>query len=218
MYEFNLLQKIIIWLIPILFAITIHETAHGWVANKLGDPTAKMLGRLTLNPIKHIDLLGTIILPLLLLIFGGFLFGWAKPVPITWQNLKHPKRDMALVAVAGPLANLGMALLWALITRLGIYLNAQGLAAGFVLTAMGSAGISINIMLFVLNLLPIPPLDGSKVLNSLLNNRASAKFMLLEPYGFVLLLLLLLSGVLTMVMMPVIIYLRFGIFNLFGLT
>src|SRR5471030_2211412 len=123
----TIIHKIAVWAIPMLFAITVHEVAHGWVANQLGDPTAKMLGRLTLNPIKHIDLFGTIILPLVLLIATHFrfAFGWAKPVPITWQNLKKPRRDMALVAIAGPAANLVMALLWAVIAKIGVVLSPQ---------------------------------------------------------------------------------------------
>lgn len=204
MYEFNLIQKIVIWAIPILFAVTLHEAAHGYVANKLGDPTAKILGRLSLNPLKHIDLVGTIIVPLVLLTLGGFLFGWAKPVPITWQNLKHPKRDMAFVAIAGPLANLLMALLWAAGIKLGIYLKSSGYIAGVVLTAMGSAGVLINVLLMVLNLFPLPPLDGSRVVSSLLPNRAAAKYARIEPYEFFILLGLLVTGVLGYLISPII--------------
>lgn len=120
--EFSLIQKIIIWTLPVLFAITVHEVAHGWAALKLGDKTAQMMGRLTLNPIKHIDPLGTILVPGLLLMFTGFMFGWAKPVPVTFQNLRHPKQDMAWVALAGPGANLVMGILWALVTKIGLLL------------------------------------------------------------------------------------------------
>jgi len=117
MQDFNMVQVIAVWALPVLFAITVHEVAHGWVAKKLGDPTALMLGRLTLNPLKHIDLIGTVVVPLALVLMGGFIFGWAKPVPVTWANLKNPKRDMALVAFAGPASNLVMAFGWALIMK-----------------------------------------------------------------------------------------------------
>ncbi|HCN99588.1 MAG TPA: site-2 protease family protein, partial [Methylophaga sp.] len=120
--EFSLIQKIIIWTLPVLFAITVHEVAHGWAALKLGDKTAQMMGRLTLNPIKHIDPLGTILVPGLLLMFTGFMFGWAKPVPVTFQNLRNPKKDMAWVALAGPGANLVMGFLWAMVAKLGLVL------------------------------------------------------------------------------------------------
>ena len=123
MDEFSLIQRIAIWALPILFAITVHEVAHGWVAKQFGDPTAMMLGRLTLNPIKHIDPIGTIIVPIFLLMVGGFIFGWAKPVPVTWENLRNPKRDMIFVAAAGPLANLIMAILWAAVAKIGFTLG-----------------------------------------------------------------------------------------------
>ena len=126
MEELSLLQRIAVWALPVLFAITVHEVAHGWVARKLGDPTAMMLGRLTLNPLKHIDPFGTVLLPLLMVILKfPFIFGWAKPVPVTWGNLKHPKRDMALVAVAGPASNLLMALLWAGVMKIGVMSSAS---------------------------------------------------------------------------------------------
>lgn len=217
MYEFNLLQKIILWGIPILFAITVHEVAHGWVANKLGDPTAKILGRLTLNPIKHIDLLGTIIIPALLLMIGGFIFGWAKPVPITWGNLKKPKRDMALVGLAGPMANLLMALLWAAGMKLGVYLQSHNLHAGASLSAMSNIGISINMVLMILNLLPIPPLDGARVLSGFLPGRAAYQFNKLEPFGFFIILVLLATGLLTKLIYPAIESGVALIYQLFGL-
>lgn len=212
-----ILQKILIWSVPILFAITVHEVAHGWVANKLGDPTAKMLGRLTLNPIKHIDLIGTIIVPLLLLMIGGFIFGWAKPVPITWQNLKNPRRDAAIVALAGPLANLLMTLLWALIVKIGLYLTSQNVF-GLLFITMGSIGITINIILLVLNLLPIPPLDGSRVVASFLPGRMAYRFNLLEPFGFFILIALIATGVLGFIMYPIIKAMTLLISSLFGLS
>ena len=203
MEELNLLQRLVVWALPVLFAITVHETAHGWMALRLGDPTAMMLGRLSLNPIKHIDPLGTVLVPGLLLMFGGFLFGWAKPVPITWENLRHPRRDMALVAAAGPLSNLLMALFWALVIRLGLELGG-GSGAGLYLVYTGVAGIFINIILMVLNLLPLPPLDGGRVLVGLLPGPLSWRVSRIEPYGFPILLLLLFTGMLGKLLWPVI--------------
>ena len=201
MLELSLVQKIAVWVVPVVLGITVHEVAHGWIARKLGDNTAFMLGRLTLNPLKHIDPVGTILIPgMLLLLQAGFLFGYAKPVPINWKNLRHPKRDMALVAAAGPGANLFMALAWALLIRLGLSLGASGLA----LVYMGVAGITINIILMVLNLLPLPPLDGGRVMTGLLPGPWAYKFSRIEPYGFFILIGLLVTGVLGMVLWPVI--------------
>ncbi len=210
-------QLIAIWVLPILFAITVHEVAHGWVAYRLGDPTAKMLGRLTLNPIKHIDPIGTIVVPGVLLIIGGFIFGWAKPVPITWDNLGKPKRDMALVAAAGPIANLLMALIWALIAKIG-FLIGNGLAwLALPMVYMGQAGIIINLLLMILNLIPIPPLDGSRVVSSLLPGPLAWKYNRLEPYGFFILLGLLVTGVLAKIMGPLIFGAQAIIAGLFGM-
>ncbi|GAB4294500.1 MAG: site-2 protease family protein [Thiohalomonadaceae bacterium] len=203
MDELNLLQRVVVWALPVLFAITVHETAHGWMALRLGDPTALMLGRLTLNPIKHMDPLGTVLIPGLLLLLGGFLFGWAKPVPITYENLHHPKRDMALVAAAGPLSNLVMALFWALVIRLGLELGA-GTGAGIYLVYSGVAGIFINTILMVLNLLPLPPLDGGRVLVGLLPGPLSWRVSRIEPYGFPILLALLFTGLLGKILWPAI--------------
>jgi len=201
MLELSLVQKIAIWVVPVVLAITVHEVAHGWIARKLGDNTAFMLGRLTLNPLKHIDPMGTILIPgMLLLLQAGFLFGYAKPVPINWKNLGHPKRDMALVAAAGPGANLLMAIAWALLIRLGLSLGESGMA----LIYMGVAGITINIILMVLNLLPLPPLDGGRVMTGLLPGPWAYKFSRIEPYGFFILIGLLVTGVLGMVLWPVI--------------
>ena len=202
MIEFNLLQKIIIWLIPIIFAITLHEVAHGWVAYRLGDPTAKLQKRLSLNPLRHIDLLGTLIIPIGLLLTTGFVFGWAKPVPVNWSNLHNPRRDTALVAIAGPLTNLLMAIFWALALRYSFMLSLQNIAAGTVLLYMSNIGVSINILLCVLNLIPIPPLDGSRVLASFLPARGQYLLHRIEPFGFFILLILLVSGLLGSFLYP----------------
>jgi len=201
MPDLSLVQKISIWVVPVLLGITVHEVAHGWIARKLGDNTAFMLGRLTLNPLKHVDPMGTILIPgMLLLLQAGFIFGYAKPVPINWKNLRQPKRDMALVAVAGPVANLLMAVGWALLLRLGLLLGDNGLA----LVYMGVAGITINAILMVLNLLPLPPLDGGRVLTGLLPGPMAYKFSRIEPYGFFILIGLLVTGVLGMILWPLI--------------
>ncbi len=201
MDKLNLVQQISVAVLPLLFAITLHEVAHGWAAKQLGDKTAMMLGRLTLNPIKHIDPVGTILVPGLLILSGfifgsglGFIFGWAKPVPVNWEQLRNPKRDMALVAIAGPLANFIMAVFWALIAKIGIML--QSPFASEPMLFMGGIGISINLILMVLNLLPIPPLDGSRVISSMLPGPLAWKYSRIEPYGFVILMALLVTGIL----------------------
>ena len=175
MEELTTVQRIAVWALPILFAITVHEVAHGWVARRLGDPTAYMMGRLTLNPIRHIDPIGTVLVPLALTLMGGFIFGWAKPVPVTWENLRNPKRDMVLVAAAGPLANLAMALLWALAMKVGVLLGDEARWVALPLIYMGFAGITINLVLMVLNLLPLPPLDGGRVVAGLLPDRRAPR-------------------------------------------
>ncbi len=223
MGELSLAQEIAIWALPVLFAITVHEVAHGWMARLLGDPTAMMLGRLSLNPVKHIDPTGTILVPGLMLLlsklFGGglFLFGWARPVPITWQNLRQPKRDMALVAAAGPAANLLMGVGWALIARAGVAL-APGMSwIGTPILYMGIAGIYINTLLMVLNLLPLPPLDGGRVLTGLLPGRLALRYARIEPYGLLILVLLLVSGKLGFILEPVISFVVSGLGNIAGL-
>jgi len=211
----EIIQQICIWALPILFAITLHEAAHGYVAHKLGDHTAYLLGRVSANPFKHIDLVGTIIVPLILVVSSGFIFGWAKPVPVDGRNLKKPRRDMALVALAGPTSNFLMALLWAGVFKFGIYLTAQKFIYGEPIALMGQAGILINLVLMVLNLIPLPPLDGSRVLASTLPPKTAYQFNRLEPYGFVILIVLMLLGVLSKVIGPPVMWLSKAILALF---
>lgn len=197
MNELSLMQRIVVWVLPVVFAITVHEVAHGWIAKKYGDNTASLLGRLTLNPIKHVDLVGTIILPGILLMTGtGFIFGWAKPVPVDPRNFKKPLRDMALVALAGPVSNLLMAVGWALIARMGVTIGTQTEAISLPLIYTGIAGISINLALAMINLLPIPPLDGSRILTGILPHRLAWQYNRLERYGFIILLVLLYTNAL----------------------
>jgi len=202
MQNLSTVQFAAIAILPLLFGITLHEVAHGWVAKRLGDKTALMMGRLTLNPLKHIDPVGTILVPGLMMLAGGAIFGWAKPVPVTWQNLRNPKRDMALVALAGPMANLGMAFIWALIARLGILLSAVSPWASVPMILMGKVGIVLNLVLMVLNLLPLPPLDGGRIMTSLLPGPLSYRFSRIEPYGFFILIALLMTGVLWTLLGP----------------
>jgi Zn-dependent protease len=218
MMELTIVQKIAIWALPVLFAISLHEVAHGWVASFFGDQTAKLSGRLSLNPIKHIDLVGTILVPILLLTVSNFIFGWAKPVPVDPRNLRNPRRDMAFVALAGPVSNFLMAFIWGGIAKIG-FLFAQGGNGwlGVPLTYMGGAGIMINVALMVLNLLPLPPLDGGNVLSSLLPLRMAYYLNKIEPYSFLILVLLMFSGLLSWVMMPPIFFLDNFIRGLFGL-
>jgi len=207
------LQVFAIWALPVLFAITLHEVAHGWAAKKLGDPTAQRLGRLSLNPIKHVDPLGTVLIPGLLILLGtGFIFGWAKPVPVTWSNLRRPKRDMALVALAGPGANLIMALAWGAIGRLATYIPSPWVSRPLIY--MGIAGITINIVLMVLNLLPLPPLDGSRVVSGLLRGSLARGYSRIEPYGIWILLLLVATGALGWILGPPVTVLRNFVFSL----
>ena len=204
--EFNLVQTLAIYALPVIFAITLHEAAHGYVARHFGDNTAYVLGRVSLNPVRHIDLVGTIILPLLILVTskllgsGGILFGWAKPVPVDFSALRNPKRDMLWVAAAGPFANLLMAVIWAVAfkTALATTPNAFTLP----LSLMAEAGISVNLVLMVLNLLPILPLDGGRIAASLLPRRLAYRYSRLEPYGFPILLLLLFTNTLGIILNP----------------
>lgn len=194
-------QLIAILAIPIVFAITLHEVAHGWAAKQLGDPTAEKLGRLSLNPLKHVDPMGTVIVPLGLafLTSGQWYFGWAKPVPVRFDNLRNPKRDMILVAAAGPGANLLMATAWTLAYIVSVLLGAGAILAGSPendwIINVCEAGIYFNCLLMSFNLLPIPPLDGSKVLAGLLPPAGAEVIHRLEPFGLIIVLVLMLPPV-----------------------
>lgn len=193
-------QTLFIWVIPVLFAITLHEAAHGWVASLFGDHTARMMGRVTLNPIKHIDPIGTILVPVVLLLMpGGLIFGWAKPVPINFNALRSPKQDMIWVALAGPAANILMTLCWLLIITFATNLNMPALAQ------MAAAGIFINLILAVFNLLPIPPLDGSRVVSALLPRPLAYKYNQLEQYGLYIILALMFLGGFEMIVWPIVV-------------
>lgn len=201
MESLTLVQQLAVWALPVLLAVTLHEAAHGYVARALGDSTAAQLGRLSLNPLRHVDPVGTLLVPGLLLAMGGFLFGWAKPVPVNPSRLKDGRRSMALVAVAGPLANLAMAFAWALLLKVLLVTGADGgIASG--MRYMALAGIAINILLMVLNLLPLPPLDGSRVLGGFLPPPQAQMLDRIEPYGLIILLALLFTGVLGFILWP----------------
>jgi Zn-dependent protease len=189
----------------VLFGITLHEAAHGYVARLFGDPTAYEAGRISLNPIRHVDMVGTIIVPLVLLFStkllggGGLLFGWAKPVPVDWGRLRRPKKDMLWVALAGPASNMVMAVIWAIGLRL---LAEAGASASDFWAQMAMAGIQINLVLMALNLVPLPPLDGGRIVFSLLPDRMAWQYGKLEPYGLVILIVLMLTGALWVVLQP----------------
>lgn len=226
----QLVQTVAIYALPVLLAITLHEAAHGYVARHFGDMTAYAQGRVSLNPARHIDFVGTIVVPLAILFFssGKFLFGWAKPVPVNYSALRNPRRHMAWVAAAGPGANLLMAVLWVLVLRLGVALSARpesweslarsrgtgavvdaairhGSGTAEFLVGMGAAGVLVNLVFMLLNLLPIPPLDGGRIVTSLLPQRAAWRFAKLEPWGLPILLLLLVTNVLAFVLTPLLV-------------
>ena len=189
----NLIQTVLVYALPVLFAITIHEAAHGYVARHFGDNTAYVLGRVTLNPIKHIDPIGTILMPLMLYFAtsGAFLFGYAKPVPVNFGQLRHPKRDMIWVALAGPVSNFIQAILWALLFTV---LVGAGINERFFLQ-MAKAGVLVNLVMWAFNLFPLPPLDGGRVLVGLLPARQALAFSRIEPWGFFIVMALVLAGV-----------------------
>ena len=219
--ELHLVQVIAIYALPVIFAITLHEAAHGYVARHFGDMTATMEGRVSLNPLRHIDPFGTVALPLILLALtkllgGGIIFGWAKPVPVNFANLRHPKRDMLWVAAAGPLSNFAMALAWAVLLKIG--LSMPGSYFALPLALMGAAGVFFNIIIMVLNLVPLPPLDGGRILVSLLPHRLAWRVARIEPYGFLILIVLLLTGVLGALLWPAIGTLMALVARMLGLT
>lgn len=211
----NLIQTLAIYAIPVLFAITLHEAAHGYVARHFGDPTAWQLGRITLNPLRHIDPIGTLLVPALTVSLGGFFFGWAKPVPVDFGRLRNPKQDMLWVAAAGPGANLFMAFGWALLLKLAVVMldNAYSLP----LAEMARAGISVNAALMLLNLLPIPPLDGGRIAVSLLPHDLAWRFARIERYGFFILLAMIFLGILDIILTPLLRFFLFFIKSLFAL-
>jgi Zn-dependent protease len=200
----HLVQTFAIYALPVLFAITLHEAAHGYVARHFGDMTAHAQGRISLNPVRHIDLVGTIIVPLVILVLsaGKFLFGWAKPVPVNYSALRKPKQHMAWVAAAGPAANLVMTVIWAALLKFAVILPGS-LFSDF-LGLMAQAGIIVNLVFMFLNLLPILPLDGGRIVASLLPSRAAWQYAKLEPWGLPLLVLLLLTNVLNFVLEPLV--------------
>ena len=213
----SLIQTIAIAALPVIFAITLHEAAHGYAARHFGDPTAWQMGRISLNPLRHIDLVGTIIIPASILLFSGgtFLFGYAKPVPVDFGRLRNPKKDMLWVAAAGPGANLFMALCWALMLKLAWLMPSNDFTLP--LSEMSKIGIIVNCVLMVLNLVPLPPLDGGRITVSLLPHNLAWKFAKIEPWGFPILLLLLFTGVLGAVMNPLVIFAARAIESIFGL-
>jgi len=212
MDELNTIQKIAVMAPPLIFAIVIHEVAHGWIANKLGDHTARDMGRLTLNPVSHIDLFGTIIMPLVLFVLtsGSMVFGYAKPVPINPYNFRDPKKGMALSSLAGPGINIVMAICFSFLLRIVMPALENSLPKqfwewfGMPFALMFGYGVIINVVLAVLNMIPIPPLDGSRVVYWLLPDRQASLFYRLEPYGMLLLMLLIGLGVLGRIMTPII--------------
>jgi len=199
----GIIQTITVYAIPVLLAITLHEAAHGYVARMFGDSTAYMLGRVTLNPVKHIDPIGTVLVPLVMVTLSGFMFGWAKPVPVNFNNLRNPKRDMIWVAAAGPGTNLLQAILWAILW--GLLRSAEVTETFFF--AVAQAGVQVNLILMALNLLPLPPLDGGRILVGLLPDKLGYAVSRVEPYGFFILIALLVTNTLAFFLTP---FLRFG--------
>ncbi len=204
MQEFSFIQQICIWALPVLFAITLHEAAHAYVAYKCGDTTAKMFGRLTLNPIRHIDPIGTILIPIVVGILTKFslVIGYAKPVPVNWSQLRRPRFDMALVTLAGPVANFLMAFLWAAGFKIATLMHPETSMPALFLLYTSRAGMLINLMLAFLNLIPIPPLDGSRVVSSMLPMKWAQVYSKIEPFGFVILLILVFTNVLGYILIP----------------
>ncbi|MEJ2802093.1 site-2 protease family protein [Comamonadaceae bacterium PP-2] len=208
----DILQTVLIYALPVLFAITVHEAAHGYAARHFGDNTAAMMGRLTLNPLKHIDPIGTILMPVLLYFAtsGAFLFGYAKPVPVNFSHLRNPRRDMIWVALAGPMSNFVQAILWALVL---FTMLLSGIDERFFLE-MARAGILVNLVMWAFNLFPIPPLDGGRVLVALLPWKQAQVVSRIEPYGFFIVLGLVVAGVMGSLWLRPLILLGSSIINL----
>ncbi|MEZ2721896.1 site-2 protease family protein [Paenalcaligenes hominis] len=206
----SLIQTIAVYALPVLFGITLHEAAHGYVARYFGDPTADEAGRISLNPTRHIDPIGTIVVPLFLLIStkllggAGLLFGWAKPVPVNWSRLRNPKKDILWVALAGPASNLLMGIVWAIALRMQV---SFGMDPSDFWARMAIAGVQVNLVLMALNLVPLPPLDGGRIMYSLLPQTYANQYARLEPYGMLILIVLMFTGVLWVILQP---FLTFG--------
>ncbi len=209
--ETQLIQTVLVYALPVLFAITLHEAAHGYAARFLGDPTAWQMGRVTLNPWPHVDWLGTVVMPIMLYFAtsGAFLFGYAKPVPVNWGRLNHPKRDMVWVALAGPGVNLLQALVWGLAWLL---MSSAGVQERFFIE-MCQAGVLVNVVMFAFNLFPLPPLDGGRVLTGLLPWKQALAFSRIEPYGFFIVMALVLFGVINAIWMRPIMGLTFALID-----
>jgi Zn-dependent protease len=214
----NALIRILVYAIPVIFAIALHEAAHGYVAKHFGDSTAYMLGRVTLNPAKHIDPVGTILVPIITVIFSGYMFGWAKPVPVNFANLRDPKKDMLWVAAAGPASNLVQMLIWGIVAKMLVEFAPQNGLVGSFWLSIAEAGVGVNLMFAILNLLPILPLDGGRVLTSLLPNRLAYAYSRLEPYGMVILFILLFTGILNFVLGPVYVVSKSLVYSTLGLA
>jgi Zn-dependent protease len=217
----ELISTLAIWALPVVLAITLHEAAHGYVARHFGDPTAELAGRITLNPLRHIDPVGTVVVPVAILAVttlfggGGMLFGWAKPVPVNFGRLRKPKADMLWVAAAGPFMNLIMAISWGLLFKFA--LNLPQSSYTIPMMKMADAGMQINLVLMALNLLPIPPLDGGRIAVSLLPNKLAWRYSRVEPYGFPILLVLLFTGVLWTILWPIVAVSRMGLATALGI-
>ena len=212
----NFIQKITVYAIPLIFAITLHEAAHAFAARYFGDATAYMLGRMTLNPLKHIDPIWTILVPIVTLLFTPFVFGAAKPVPVNFGGLRNPKRDMIWVAAAGPLANLAMMIIWAVVGKIAISLPVSDPVV--FLALMAQAGIFVNALLMVFNLFPLLPLDGGRILTGLLPNRLAYAFSRTEPYGMFILIALMLSGIMGQFLWPLVEISMKSIYAIIGLS
>ena len=218
--EFSVIQKIAIFALPVIFAITLHEAAHGYAAKYFGDLTADRAGRISLNPIRHISLVGTVLVPALILLTskllgaGFILFGWAKPVPVDFTKLRHPKHDMLWVALAGPASNFAMGIFWALVIRFGTLLG----PLGNLIVLMGVAGVFINTVLMTLNLLPLPPLDGGRIAVSILPQPYASMYARIEPFGLVILIVLLYARVLDVILLPMLTSMLAIIVGLVGIS